>query len=112
MIYKWITSGTKYQQLHYFVATATRVGSHFMVITRNVTHNYCNVKFKIMRKYVVFLLMKKDRIPTLWLLKNSTTFSAVSKTVKTFFPGPSRSLRMFKYKDKQQLLIVYTECNR
>jgi len=59
MIYKWITSGTKYQQLHYFVATATRVGSHFMVITRNFTRNYCNVKFKIMRKYVVFLLMKK-----------------------------------------------------
>jgi len=38
-------------------------------------------------------------------------FQDFSRTVTTFFSGASESPPTFKYKDKQQLLSVHTECN-
>jgi len=43
--------------------------------------------------------------------KKFQDFSRTFQDLQHVFPGPCRSLPIFKYKDKQQLLIGYTECN-
>ena len=51
------------------------------------------------------------RVPTLLLIKKSRTFPGLSRTPMKNFPGPFRSPRMFKYKEKNGIYLQYSECS-